>query len=711
MARARLKGHPKDLAILGIRNVPGAVTHALHKDIAIIAGLALLAMAAFWPVVTFDFVNYDDHFYLTDNPRVQQGLTPANIGWAFTRAIGYYNPIDQLSHMLDCQLFGMNPGGHHAANLLYHICSTMALFVLLRRMTGQPWCSALAAALFAIHPQNVQPVAWISGRRDVLSTLFALLALSAYLWYAAGPGIRRYVPVVVLLILSMMVKPSFLPFPVVLLFLDYWPLQRMEGIRLSEGNGRRRLCRLVGEKIPLFLIVIAFAVSTYAFQRMAGALTSFEPRPVVFRLANAATSYVMYPWKALWPTHLAACYPYPAFSGWRMAAALSLLALLTVVAVVGRKRFPYLFVGWFWYALILAPLCGLVGQIGNEARADRYAYISTVGLFVAVAWGLDAVVGRWRRTAVVIPVAAVVALAMYAAAANIQVRTWSDSATLFHHAIDAVPDNYLAYTFFGKTLEEQGRDDDAIAAYSEALHIAPGFADAHNNLGSVLNRKGRYAEAVGHYAAALSARPRDPIMLYNMGLALLAQDKVDDAIAHFRQAIAAQPDLSPAHNSLGYSLARKGAPEEAVAEYRKALAAAPDSPLVLYNMGDALVALGRHAEALQCYTHAGEADPGNRHEALNRIGEALVRQDKNEEAIPYFRQAVAAKPDFAVAHNNLGCELARKGALKEAIAEYRQALRIDPNFTLALNNLKRALADLGGPGHAAPKPATSPPRP
>jgi tetratricopeptide (TPR) repeat protein len=481
-----------------------------------------------------------------------------------------------------------------------------------------------------------------------------------------------------------------MPFPAVLLFLDYWPLKRMEGLKVSTGDGRRRLYRLVFEKIPLFAIVCGFAALDFVTQRRIGALGSSEAHPFASRLANAAASYLMYIWRAFWPTHLAACYPYPAFSWWKIAGALTLLAALTTAAVLGRKRFPYVFTGWFWYALVLTPVSGLIVQVGNAPRADRYAYVSTIGLFVASAWGLGAVARRWRRTAVAIPVSVVAALGMYAMVANVQVRHWSDSVTLFRHALDVTADNYLACEFLGKTLADQGHDEDAIAAFNDSLRIAPGFADAHNNLGNVLLRNRRYPEAVSHFTEALRTSPRDAIILYNMGLALFSQSKDDDAILYFRKAIAAKPDFPLAHNNLGYALARKGAIEEAVAEYREALRIEPTSSLALYNLGDALRAQGHCQEAIPYYTRAAEADPQKRHEALNRIGETLVRQGKSDEAIACFRQAIAAKPDFTPAHNNLGQELARKGSFADAIAEYREVLKIAPQNATALNGLRAA---------------------
>ncbi len=577
---------------------------------AIIVGLAALVIATFWPVATFEFVNYDDHLYLTDHPRVQQGLTPANIAWAFTQSVGYWDPIDLISHMLDCQVFGMNAGGHHAANLLYHTVNVLLLFGLLRKITGQRWPSALVAALFAIHPQNVEPVAWISGRRDVLSTLFGLLALGAYARYVARSSRVRYAVMLALLALSLMVKPAFMPFAAVLFFLDYWPLRRMDGYSLRFEEGRKRWIGLVVEKLPVFALVLAVAAVDFVTQGRTGALASSAAHPFVSRLGNAAYSYVSYIGKIVWPTGLAACYPYPSVSNEMMAGAIALLAGVTVAAVVCRRRYPYLFVGWFWYALVLTPVCGVLVQVGNAPRANRYAYVSTIGLFIAVSWGL-ASFARNARTARVAAVVAVACVAVFATAASRQAYVWHDSATLFKHAIKAVPDNYMAHAFMGTTLAEQGRDEEAIAEYREALRIAPHYLDARCNLANLLHQNGRDAEALTHYEEALRGNPHDPLYLYNTGLCLINLGRVEEAIARIREALAAKPDIPLAHNSLGYALACKGQFDAAIAEYRLALEAEPKSALALCNMGNALAALKRFPEACEYYAEALKASPGN----------------------------------------------------------------------------------------------------
>lgn len=681
--------------------VNGPASGTIWKESAIVAGLVLISVAALWPVVTCDFVNYDDHWYVTDNARVQQGLSIANIGWAFTQAVGYWDPIDLISHMLDCQLFGMHPAGHHAANLFYHVCNTAMLYLLLRWATGRRWCSVLAAVLFAIHPQNVEPVAWISGRRDVLSTCFGILALLAYVRYTARTGWIRYVPVAVLLTLSLMVKPALAPFPVLLLLLDYWPLGRMGNPVFGNKEARLQCYRLAAEKLPLFVIVLGFTVLDYLTQRRFGALGTSGTFPLAGRAANAVISYVTYVGKFFWPADLAACYAYSSAPWWKAAGAFVLLAAVTAAAWFGRKRYPYAFVGWCWYGLALSPASGLVAQIGNIARADRYTYVPMIGLVVAAAWGLDAVARRWRRTIPVLFVAVTAAVVVYGVAANLQIRHWVNSIALFQHAVAATSENGLAYEFLGLSLSEQGRDEEAITAFQEALRLSPHSAGAHNNLGSILYRKGGYGEAAGHFTEVLRGNPDDTTALYNMGLVLLAQNKLDEAIACSRRAIAIKPDFAMAHNNLGYALARKGLLDDAVAVYREALRIEPGSALVLCNMGDVLLAKGRYDDAIQCYVKAAGAAPAQRHEALNKIGNALAQQGKSDEAAAYFRQAIAANPDFALAHSNLGYVLGLLGQQTEAVAEYREALRADPRCALALNNLGQCLVTMGRPEEAA----------
>ena len=597
-------------------------------DIAIAVGLAAIAVAVFWRVVTWDFVNLDDQVWVTSNQRVQQGLSIANIGWAFTQAYGYWTPLDVLSHMLDCQLFGLNPAGHHAVNLLYHVCNTVLLFVLLRRTTGETWCSALVAALFAVHPLNVEPVAWVTGRKDVLSTFLGLLALLAYARYAAAPGLRRYMPVILLLAMSLMVKPAFMPFPVIMLFMDYWPLGRLksagQGLRACEeiqrgmsllpeatdlarktqdrsaypvASGRSDIrtpilsqarsdpspahspqlsafCLLL-EKIPLFVLVFGFGVLDYVTQHRFGAISPPTIHPFAGRAANAATSYLWYGLKAVWPTDLAACYQYPAVSWWKAASALVLLSGITAVAILYRKRCPYAFVGWFWYGLVLLPSSGLLAQIGDIPRADRYAYVSMIGVFVAVAWGLGAAARRWRVMAVAGPAIAVVVLTIYGILAGAQVLYWRDG----------------------------------IALFARAVQVSPGKALAHDGLGMALMSAGRHEEAVGHFLKAVETRP-DPETHNNLGSCLLYLGRFQEAADHFSSALRFDPNMVDALNNLGAALLLSGKPGDAIRIFNEVLERTPRDATVLSNLGVAFLQQGDRDRAKVYLSRALEFDPG-----------------------------------------------------------------------------------------------------
>lgn len=577
------------------------------KDIAIALGLAALAVATFWPVVRFDFVNYDDPWYI-DNPHIRQGLTADSVRWAFTSTKAYWTPIDMLTHMADFSLFGPNPGGHHAASLAFHALNAVLLFALLLRMTGQRWCSALVAALFAVHPQNAESVAWITTRKELLHTLFALLAMLAYVEYAKRPRVWRYALVAALFALSLMTKPAFVAFPAVLLLLDYWPLKRWDSART--------FLRMALEKLPLLAEAGVFALIAYLTQVQLGAIGG---RPFSERFANAVHACVMYAQNTFVPVNLGACYPFVDVPRGTLFLSGFLILGISVTVIAVRKRLPHLFTGWFWFLVAVVPASGLLAQIGSNPRSDRFSYVPAIGLFIVAAWGIGIGLRRWPKIGAAVAVLVVVT---FAAAANVQVRYWSDSLTLFCRSIALAPDNYTAHAFLGKTLMDQGRDADAAKEFQAALRIAPRFADAHNNYGNLLLKQGNNLEALKHYSDALRDRPNDDSMLYNMGLILLTMNEADKAIECFRKAIAINPDLMLAHNNLGYALAGKGAFEEAVAEYRVALRLDPKSALVLFNLGDALVSLGKRDEAIDCFKRAGEADPKLQPDAKARIERA-----------------------------------------------------------------------------------------
>ena len=555
--------------------------------------LAAVTMAVYAPVRQFEFLNFDDPDYVTANQEVLSGLTWQGVGWALTsgHAANWF-PATWVSHMLDAELYGANPAGHHVTNLLLHIASTLLLFGVLRKMTGKMGRSAFVAALFAVHPLHVESVAWVAERKDVLSTLFAMLVLWNYARYVERPGAGRYAGILVLYALGLMAKPMLVTLPFVLLLLDVWPLGRAR--LLADSAGRVTwsslleqgpvIRKLVWEKLPLFALGAASSVVTFAVQQQGGAVGSLEAAPFDFRVANAVVSYVAYIGKMLWPAGLAAMYPFPSeLAGWKVFGSLFVLIGVTVAALWavqsgGMKR-AYLPVGWFWYVGTLVPVIGLV-QVGSAAMADRYTYVPLIGLFVIVAWGVPELLGEWPGRRAMLPAAAGVVICACAVAARSQVWYWQGDQPLWNHALEVTTGNYLAHHNLAEALAREGKLDEALAHYAEAIRLRPEYGDAYNNLGLILMMQRRNEEALPFFAEAVRLKPGLAEAHNNMGVALKNMGRLDEAIAELREALRIMPDHANAHYNLGNALALQGNTDEALAHYGRALELRPDNETI-----------------------------------------------------------------------------------------------------------------------------------
>jgi len=548
--------------------------------------LALTVLIAFGPALNNEFVSYDDQEYITENAAVRSGLNSRSFIWAWTTThTGNWIPLTWLSLMLDAEIFGLNPGGFHLTNILFHLANSLILFLVLKQMTGSFWRSALAAALFALHPLRVESVAWAAERKDVLSGFFWMLTIWAYGHYVQRPGAARYMVVFLGLAAGLLAKPMLVTLPFVLLLLDYWPLNRLRTAPVSSAPSGTMEAKpakastikgLILEKIPLLALVGFLSLAAFKAQSAGGTMAGTETLPLSIRLANAATAYVTYLGKMFWPVNLAVFYPHPKENisyGAAMAAGL-LLFFLTLAAVrLGRRR-RYLTVGWLWYLGTLVPVIGLV-QVGRQALADRYTYLPLIGVFIIVAWGAVELTSSWKRQKTALTVSAVVILCVLASATRWQVGHWKDSRTLFERALAVTADNDVMHYNLGVVLTEQGRFDEALRHYREALRIRPGYAKAHNNLGSLLALRGRTKEAAGHFVQAIQSAPNDPTGYVNMGgLAGMAGD-TETAIEHFRKALALDPNYAQAHNFLGMALASRGRIKEAVHHFTLAVEIAP----------------------------------------------------------------------------------------------------------------------------------------
>jgi Flp pilus assembly protein TadD len=630
--------------------------------IAIYLFLVAISLAVFGQTIRYDFVNFDDDLYVYNAPVIKAGLTINGIATAFISPHAHnWHPLTTISHMLDCQLYGLNAGGHHVTNVLLHTLATLLLFRVLQQMTGAVWKSALVAALFAVHPLHVESVAWISERKDVLSAVFFFLMLGAYARYVRTPSIGRYLLVAGLFAAGLMSKPMLVSVPVILLLLDYWPLGRMRSQesevrgRISEASGRWLLFgRLVLEKIPLLALSAGSSAITFVLQKHAtGAI---PPLPLLWRVENAIISYVIYVWKTLCPTRLAVFYPHPnnTLSLWQIILGLGLLLVITGAAITFRCKRPYVFTGWFWYLVMLVPVIGLV-QVGEQGYADRYTYLPHVGLFVLVAWGIADLTARSRPGLRVVGATAVVIIVGLACAAFIQTSYWRNSQILWSHTLAMTSDNDCAHNNLGYLLADRDDLDDAISHFEAASRIRSLRTDRHYNVGSAyvemnlanaLARKGQSDEAMVHYNQAINLEPNYADAYYNRGNVLFAKGHIEEAIADWEKTLLLQPNDFNAHTCLANALLRQGLVKDAIANYETALALAPDDPYsrnnlawVLATSSDASIRHGTRAVdfALQAVALSGGREP----QFLRTLAAAYAETGRFSEAIATAQQAAA----------------------------------------------------------------------
>ena len=560
--------------------------------------LLVTTFAVYSQVQNHEFINYDDPDYVTKNLQVKKGLTGESVVWAFT-SFNHANwfPITWLSHMLDYQLYGSNPKGHHLTSLLFHIANVLLLFLVLLRMTGALWKSGMVAALFAIHPFNVESVAWVSERKNVLSTFFWLLTMWAYLRYAGKTSLKGYSLVVLFFVLGLMSKPMLVTLPFVLLMMDYWPLRRLKlgnnNETTEQTDSQTSLPCLIKEKIPLFLLTAVSCTMTLIVQKLGGALQGMEVFSQSARLTNAMVSYVVYLKKTVWPEGLAVLYPHPgnALEVWKGVLCAIALVAISAVAIKFIRKAPYFAFGWFWYLGTLAPVIGVV-QVGGQAMADRYAYVPLIGIFIIIAWGVPELLAKWRhRNKVLVALAGIYIPALMVMTWS-QVSHWKNSITIFKHAIsvtDKVYPNFaLAHANLGSALSAERKTEDAIFHFTKAIKLEPNFTLAHNNLGNALSDAGKTEEAISHYKLAIKLKPGYAAAHNNLGIALSNSRKIDEAISHYKMAIKFKPNFAQSHYNLGLDLLTAVKVQEAISHFKIAINLKPDFALARNNLKIAL---------------------------------------------------------------------------------------------------------------------------
>jgi tetratricopeptide (TPR) repeat protein len=666
------------------------------RDVLICLLLVVGILAIYAPAVDLNFITYDDPDYVTSNAQVRAGLSWSSVRWAFGHtSSSEWHPLTMLSHMVDCQLFGLNPKGHHLTNLLLHLANTLVLLLLLSSITDTFWPSAFVTFLFALHPVNVEAVAWISERKGLLSTFFGLLCLWCYGRYvkatqrqgsssmnpaqlspkAAGsstPSRRSsgtsilapltlalrspyYNLALVFFSFGLLSKPMLVPWPCAMLLLDYWPLGRFSSFNFTHEF--LSLKRVVLEKVPFFVLSVTSCVVTLLVGRAWGAVTTAVDTPISSRLSNTLVAYILYLQKLIWPTNLSINYPFVLHRplGQVVAAAATLVAITAFVLSQCRKR-PFLAVGWAWYIGTLVPVIGIL-HFGNHFMADRYSYVTAIGLFIMLSWAAAEFASSSPARRVATATCAVVSLILCAVIAQTQLLYWQNSETLFRHAIAVNRNDFVAENNLGFYLDSLRELAEAEQCYRAALTISPGSTFALQKLAVLLITKGRTEEAVSACEAALALDPRMPDAHSTLGLAFMKLGRRKEALEQYAEAIRIRSDFAPAH----------------------------------YNMANALAAQGQFQQARDHYRESLRWDPDSE-DAHSNLGFLLAREGSLEEAVAQFRAALELKSGMWQAEYGLADALSRQGKIKEAAEHYRAALRARPNFPEALTHLAWLLA-------------------
>ncbi len=751
----------------------------LKKKQILFLGISLAAVTfiAFWQITQSDFINLDDPVYLTENVHIQDGLTLNGIGWAFTTMYAeFWHPLTWLSHMVDVQIFGMDPRGHHLTNLLFHVASTLLLLLLLHRMTKSLWPSAFVAALFALHPLHVESVAWVAERKDVLSAFFLMLTIGAYAFYAERPGLPRYMAVLLFFAFGLMAKPMLVTLPLVLLLLDYWPLQRFQPEeaarkiqvrgeqkpvlpcpppsrgRVGAGGtaqerrkrkavsrrgesekspgpkgGRETIRPLLLEKIPLFALAVLSTFLAYIAQG-GEAIGSPDSVPPFERFENVFVSYLIYLGKMFWPTDLAVYYPYPAPRPlWQAGGAVLLFSLATWAAIRMAKKRPYFMVGWLWYAATLLPVIGII-QIGTHAMADRYTYISLIGPFIILAWGMPEIFEKWRFRKEALVILSGLCLLGLLFLTRIQVGFWRNSITLFDHALKVTDCNPLAYCNRGtaywklgnhrqamedynKAIEcspkyptayynrgvahtDLGNYRQGIEDYNRAIELNPRYGDAYNNRGNAYRKIGFHKQAVGDYEKAIALHPRYAPFYYNRGIAYLDLGDARQAMDDYTKAIELYPKYGDAYVSRASVHLNLGRYPSAIEDCQKALRLNPQYAAAYNTRGNAYTRLGHFRQALEDYGKAIELNPKYA-EAYNNRGNAYAGLGQYRAAVEECGKAIALNPEYAAAYNNRAGIYGSMGNYQQAIEDCNKAVSLNPRYAEAYNNRGNAYAKLG----------------
>jgi protein O-mannosyl-transferase len=650
-------------------------TRFTQRHVLFLISIVLIAatLVSYEPIRHNGFVSYDDDVYITQNPDITSGLTWQSLVRAFTQPHYFmWHPLTTLSNIMDCQFFGLNPFGHHLTSLLLHTANALLLFWILTNVTGATWASAFVAAVFALHPLQVESVAWAAERKTVLSGLFWLLTIAVYIHYTKRPGTLRYILLFLIYGLCIMTKPVVVTLPFVLLLLDYWPLERLNwGKKPAEKTVP--LSHLLAEKAPLLVLSAILSAVTFVAQQSGGAITAFEKLPIDYRVANTFLSYIKYIAKLVWPSGLAMYYPHPNgnFSSAAVIICVLIFVLITVLSVYPGYRRKYIVVGWLWFAGTLVPVIGLI-QSGGQAMADRYTYIPLIGLVIIVTWGVCDALAGIRYHKIILSLSAAAILSSLGAVSWRQVGYWHDDIALYKRATEVVPDNGWAFRLLGRALNQQGRFDEAINSYKESLRIDSDQVDllTVNDLVGILLNQGKYDEVIALYRKTLTEIPD-----INNDIATAIPDietSIQPQDAKLSQIIRC---YSRAHLNFGVALDRQGNLDEAVKHYAEALRARPDYAITRKNLANAFLRQGKSDQAIEQFEKYLQLEPGSVEIRIS-LANALLQTSKSDQAVVRIEEAIKLQPDSAAAYYALGNAYRQQGNIQNATEAFNTAARL-----------------------------------
>lgn len=650
----------------------GDKTYKKPVALVVCAVLAVITIIAYEPLRHNGFVGYDDGEYVLDCSQVRQGLTLETLKWAFTEPHFHnWHPITTLSYLVEYELFGINAFGYHLTSLLLHIINALLMLMILKKMTGAFWPSVFAAAVFAVHPLQVESVAWVAEQKNVLSGLFWLLTIAAYIRYAEKPAAGRYIVLLLVYGLCLMTKAIVVVVPFVLLLLDFWPLRRIT---------RNTMGRIIIEKIPLLIPAVLLIVVTTLAQKSGGAIQTMPYFAFQYRLANAIVSYARYPVMMVYPVNLAVFYPHPGpkIALWQPLLAILALAVITgLVFYFGRRR-RYLITGWLWYVGTLVPVIGLV-QLGGQAMADRYMYLPMMGLLIIAAGAMLEAVRKWRHSRYVLFVISGAIFIVLIIITRSQVRYWKDDFTLFGHAINVTKNNENMHYNIGHAFQQKGQFEKAIEHYREALRIEPGDLQAMNNLGVLLLSQKKTDEALKIFEKAVQMNGRYIDAINNLGLALREKGKTDEAMRKWRQVLDLEPMQPEAHYNIGVTMLQNGRYSLAVQHFNKALEKKRNWVEVYNYLGAAYSALGQFKAAMDSYNEAIKLKGGDINIESN-LAMTLSKLGKAEQAEQIWQRILAAEPENYKAHYGLGRLLADKKQFDKAMEHFNKVLQAKPDW-------------------------------